>query len=217
MQDAVAIERIRSKYLSLSAVMDERIRRQWAATEAIAIGWGGVSLVSKATGLARNTVSAGIRELSYRAEHPDEAVTSRLRAAGGGRKRATDVDPDLMRALESLVEPATRGDPESPLRWTCKSTQKLADELTRQNHPVTDRTVAALLKQAGFSLQANRKTREGTNHCDRNAQFEYINKRALAMRRQDQPVISVDTKKKELVGEFKNAGHEWEPQGTPQQ
>ena len=217
MQDAVAIERIRSKYLSLSAVMDERIRRQWAATEAIAIGWGGVSLVSKATGLARNTVSAGIRELSYRAEHPDEGVTSRLRAPGGGRKRATDVDPDLMRALESLVEPATRGDPESPLRWTCKSTQKLADELTRQNHPVTDRTVAALLKQAGFSLQANRKTREGTNHCDRNAQFEYINKRALAMRRQDQPVISVDTKKKELVGEFKNAGHEWEPQGTPQQ
>jgi len=108
MQDAVAIERIRSKYLSLSAVMDERIRRQWAATEAIAIGWGGVSLVSKATGLARNTVSAGIRELSYRAEHPDEGVTSRLRAPGGGRKRATDVDPDLMRALESLVEPATR-------------------------------------------------------------------------------------------------------------
>ena len=217
MHDAVAIERIRSKYLSLSAVMDERLRRQWAATEAITFGWGGVSLVSKATGLARNTVAAGVRELSYRAEHPEEAVASRLRGPGGGRKRATDVDPDLMQALEALVEPATRGDPESPLRWTCKSTQKLADELTRQNHPVTDRTVAALLKQAGFSLQANRKTREGTNHPDRNAQFEHINKRALAMRRQDQPVISVDTKKKELVGEFKNAGQEWEPKGTPQQ
>ena len=217
MHDAVAIERIRSKYLSLSAVMDERLRRQWAATEAITFGWGGVSLVSKATGLARNTVAAGVRELSYRAEHPEAAVASRLRGPGGGRKRATDVDPDLMRALEALVEPATRGDPESPLRWTCKSTQKLADELTRQNHPVTDRTVAALLKQAGFSLQANRKTREGTNHPDRNAQFEHINKRALAMRRQDQPVISVDTKKKELVGEFKNAGQEWEPKGTPQQ
>ena len=107
-----------------------------------------ISEISKRTGLARNTVAAGVRELSYRAQHPEEAVASRLRAPGGGRKRATDVDPDLMRALESLVEPATRGDPESPLRWTCKSTQKLADELTRQNHPVTDRTVAALLKKA---------------------------------------------------------------------
>ena len=217
MHDAIAIERIRNKYSSLSPVMDERLRRQWAATEALTLGWGGASLVSKATGLARNTIAAGVRELSYRAQHPTEAVVSRLRAPGGGRKRATDVDPDLMRALELLVDPATRGDPESPLRWTCKSTQKLADELTRQNHPVTDRTVAALLKQAGFSLQGNRKTREGTDHPDRNAQFEHINKRALAMRRQDQPVISVDTKKKELVGEFKNAGREWEPKGTPRQ
>ncbi len=200
MHDAAAIEGIRSKYSSLSPVMDERLRRQWAATEALIIGWGGVSLVSKATGLARNTIAAGVRELLHRAQHPNEEVTSRLRSLGGGRKRATDVDPDLMRALELLVDPTTRGDPESPLRWTCKSTQKLADELARQNHRVTDRTVATLLKQAGFSLQANRKTREGTDHPDRNAQFEYINKRALAMRRQDQPVISVDTKKKELVG-----------------
>lgn len=217
MHDAAAIEGIRSKYSSLSPVMDERLRRQWAATEALIIGWGGVSLVSKATGLARNTIAAGVRELLHRAQHPNEEVTSRLRSLGGGRKRATDVDPDLMRALELLVDPTTRGDPESPLRWTCKSTQKLADELARQNHRVTDRTVATLLKQAGFSLQANRKTREGTDHPDRNAQFEYINKRALAMRRQDQPVISVDTKKKELVGEFKNAGQEWQPKGTPQQ
>lgn len=200
MHDAATIERIRIKYLSLAPMMDERLRRQWAATEALTFGWGGVSLVSRATGLARNTVAMGVRELSYREQHPDDVVTPRLRAPGGGRKCATEIDPELMQALELLVDPATRGDPESPLRWTCKSTQKLADELTLQNHPVTDRTVAALLKQAGFSLQANRKTREGTNHPDRNAQFEHISKRAIAMRRKGQPVISVDTKKKELVG-----------------
>lgn len=217
MHDAATIERIRIKYLSLAPMMDERLRRQWAATEALTFGWGGVSLVSRATGLARNTVAMGVRELSYREQHPDDVVTPRLRAPGGGRKCATEIDPELMQALELLVDPATRGDPESPLRWTCKSTQKLADELTLQNHPVTDRTVAALLKQAGFSLQANRKTREGTNHPDRNAQFEHISKRAIAMRRKGQPVISVDTKKKELVGEFKNAGQEWEPKGTPRQ
>jgi hypothetical protein len=216
MQDAATIERIRSKYLSLAPVMDERMRRQWAATEAFSLGWGGVSTVSQATGLARNTVAAGLRELRHRQQYPEEAVTPRVRVPGGGRKRATEVDPDLLQALELLVDPATRGHPESPLRWTCKSTRKLAEELTRQDHPVTDRTVAALLKQAGYSLQANRKTREGSDHPDRNAQFEYINKQVLAAQRKDQPVISVDTKKKELVGEFKNGGQEWEPQGKPQ-
>jgi len=215
MHDASTIERIRSKYLSLAPVMDERVRRQWAASEAVALGWGGVSLVSVATGLARNTVTSGVRELQHREQYPDDVVTSRQRSAGAGRKRAVEIDLDLMRALELLVDPLTRGHPESPLRWTCKSTQKLAAELTRQNHPVSDRTVAALLKQAGYSLQANRKTREGSKHPDRNAQFEYINKCVLTQQRKDQPVISVDTKKKELVGEFKNPGQEWEPQGKP--
>ena len=217
MQDAVTTERIRSKYRALLPVMDERTRRQWAAAEAIELGWGGVSTVAAATGLARNTVASGVRELRRRQLHPEEVVVPRLRASGAGRKRAVELDPDLIQALERLVDPATRGHPESPLRWTCKSTQKLADELTRQNHPVSDRTVATLLKRAGYSLQANRKTREGCHSPDRNAQFEHINQRVLAMQRRSQPVISVDTKKKELVGEFKNPGQEWEPQGNPTQ
>ena len=217
MQDAAAIERIRSKYTALEPVMDERMRRQWAASEAVALGWGGVSAVSCATGLARNTVAAGVRELQYREQHPEEVVTFRQRVPGGGRKPLTETDPALMQALEALVAPMTRGHPESPLRWTCKSTLKLSEELRRQNHPVTDRTVAALLKQAGYSLQANQKTREGSNHPDRNAQFEYISRRVLSQQRRGEPVVSVDTKKKELVGEFKNAGREWEPKGTPRE
>lgn len=215
MEDAATIERIRMKYTSLAPVMDERMRRQWAASEAVALGWGGVSTVAKATGLARNTVASGVRELHHREQHPEELVTPRLRSVGGGRKRSSEVDSDLMQALELLVDPGTRGDPESPLRWTCKSTRRLADELTRQNHPVTDRTVAALLKQLGYSLQANRKTREGLDHPDRNAQFEHINDQVIAFQRKNQPVISVDTKKKELVGEFKNGGQEWEPKRSP--
>jgi hypothetical protein len=216
MQDAAAVERIRVKYLALSAVMDERLRRHWAATEATALGWGGISAVAAATGLARNTVAAGVRELAQRGEQSQAAIDIRLRRPGGGRKPITAVDPEVLRALEELVSPATRGHPESPLRWTCKSTAKLADELTQQNHPVSDRTVARLLKRAGYSLQANRKTREGSSHPDRNAQFEYINKQVLAFQKQNQPVISVDTKKKELVGEFKNPGQEWQPKGEPE-
>jgi hypothetical protein len=215
-QDATAAERIRQKYQSLSALMDERMRRQWAAAEATALGWGGVSLVSVATGLARNTIAVGIGELEYRQSHPPQAIDPRIREPGGGRKPVIQTDPLLRQALDALVDPATRGHPESPLRWTCKSTAKLAEELTRQNHPVSDRTVAALLKQAGYSLQANRKTREGSSHPDRNAQFEYIGRQVVASQRQGQPVVSVDTKKKELVGEFKNAGQEWRPQGEPQ-
>ena len=191
------------------------MRRQWAATEATALGWGGVSLVSIATGLARNTIAVGIGELEYRQSHPREAIALRIREPGGGRKPMTQTDPLLQQALDALVDPATRGHPESPLRWTCKSTAKLAEELTRQNHPVSDRTVAALLKQAGYSLQANRKTREGSSHPDRNAQFEYIGRQVVASQRRGQPVVSVDTKKKELVGEFKNAGQEWHPRGEP--
>lgn len=169
-----------------------------------------------ATGLARNTVASGVRELVQRREQGDLAISSRLRQPGAGRKRITETDPLLLHALEELVDPVTRGHPECPLRWTCKSTAKLAEELTRQNHPVTDRTVATLLKRAGYSLQASRKTREGSSHPDRNAQFEHINKQVLAFQKQNQPVISVDTKKKELVGEFKNPGQEWQPKGEPE-
>jgi hypothetical protein len=216
MQDATTIEQIRQKYLALSAVMDERMRRQWAAAEACALGWGGVTTVSAATGLARNTITTGLRELEHRQAHPSAAVGVRLRRAGGGRKPLTEVDPGLLQALDKLVDPVTRGHPESPLRWTCKSTRKLAQELQRQNHPVTDRTVASLLKQAGYSLQANRKTKEGSSHPDRNAQFEYINRHVIMCQKRCQPVVSVDTKKKELVGEFKNPGQEWQRKGEPE-
>jgi len=195
--------------------MDERMRRQWAATEALALGWGGVSAVAEATGLARNTVMAGMREVAHRRRYPRTKLNARIRSVGGGRKPLTQTDPGLQKALETLVDPATRGHPESPLRWTCKSTGNLAEELSKQHHPVTDRTVAMLLKAAGYSLQANRKMREGSSHRDRDAQFEYINRQVVALQKQFQPVISIDTKKKELIGEFLNAGREWEPAGQP--
>lgn len=217
MQDAAVIERIRNKFHTLDAVLDERSRRQWAATEAREYGYGGVTAVAAATGLARDTVAAGLRELEYRACHPDEPVAQQLRQPGAGRKRLTATDPTLVTALEALVEPLTRGDPESPLRWTCKSTRRLAAELTRQGHRVGYRTVAWLLHEAGYHLQANRKTREGNQHPDRNAQFEFINAQATRFQKRRQPVISVDTKKKELVGDFKNGGREWHPQGQPEE
>ena len=217
MQDATVAERIRRKYEALSSLLDERVRRQWAAAEAEALGWGGVSLVAAATGLARNTIAAGVAELEYRRENPLEAVSVRIRIAGGGRKRLTRTDPGLQKALDALIDPATRGHPESALLWTCKSTGNLAEELVRQNHRVSERTVATLLKEAGYSLQANRKTREGLSHPDRNAQFEHIARQAMARQKQGQPVVSVDTKKKELVGEFKNGGREWNPKGKPQE
>lgn len=215
MQDAMVVERIRSKFISLQAVMDERMRRQWAAAEAAQIGWGGVTAVAAATGLSRNTITTGLHELRYRESHPREVVEPRVRRPGGGRKQLIEIDPTLWEALEKMIDPLTRGDPESPLRWTCKSTRRLAEELTRQRHHVSDRTVAALLKSAGYSLQANRKTNEGASHPDRDAQFGYINRRVREFQRQQQPVISVDTKKKELVGEFKAVGTEWQPKGTP--
>jgi len=180
------------------------------------MGWGGVTRVSRATGLARNTIAAGITELEYRRTHSRQAVPERIRVVGGGRKSLIQSDPGLLKALAALVDPATRGHPESPLRWTCKSTGNLAKELTRQDHGVSDRTVARLLKDAGYSLQANRKTKEGAAHPDRNAQFEHINAQATSFLRAGQPVVSVDTKKKELVGEFKNAGREWRREGAPE-
>jgi len=216
MQDASVIERIRRKFLALDAVLDERSRRHWAAAEARDYGYGGVTAVATATGLARDTIAAGLRELEYRDSHPDEPVAECLRRSGAGRKRLTESDPTLLVALEALLEPLTRGDPMSLLRWTCKSTRRLATELTSQGHRVGDRTVALLLREAGYSLQANRKTREGGQHADRNAQFEFINRQATRFQKRRQPVISVDTKKKELVGDFKNGGREWRPEGEPE-
>jgi transposase len=214
MQDAKVVATIRRKYRSLRPEMDERMRRQWAASEARALGWGGVSLVARATGLSRPTITAGLQDLSLPAKKRAK-MAQRIRRPGGGRHRLSDTDPELISALEALIEPVTRGDPESPLRWTCKSTRRLAEELTRQDHPVGPSTVATLLRQAGYSLQANRKTREGASHPDRNAQFEYINSCVQRFQRRGRPAISVDAKKKELVGDFKNGGREWQPKGTP--
>jgi transposase len=192
--------------------MDERLRRQWAAAEASALGWGGISAVVAATGLSHNTIDRGIREL---ARGSRSTPAGGIRQSGGGRKAIAESDPSIVRELEALVEPTTRGDPESPLRWTCKSTRRLAEQLRHQGHRVSERTVARLLIDAGFSLQSNRKTKEGGHHPDRDAQFRYINDRVLAFQRRGQPVISVDTKKKELVGNFKNLGREWRRAGQP--
>ena len=215
MQQERALQLIESKYRSLAPMMDERVRRHWAATEAKAYGWGGVSAVSSATGMSRKTIRKGLAELGVREESPDAPVELRLRSPGGGRKRLTQTDPQLFESLEWLVDPTTRGDPMSPLRWTCKSTHELAKTLTAQGHELSPRTVGRLLNEAGFSLQSNRKTKEGAAHPDRNAQFEHINATVKRFQQRAQPVISVDAKKKELVGEFKNVGREWQPKGAP--
>jgi hypothetical protein len=215
MHDAAVTERIRRKFHALTVVMDERMRRQWAAAEAMELAWGGISCVANATGISRTTILAGIHEL--KAQQDSESLPSlSIRRPGGGRKLLVETDPELWDALDALVDPVTRGHPETPLRWTCKSTRQLAEELCRQNHPVSDRTVASLLHAAGYSLQANRKTREGKDHPDRNAQFEYISRQVQRVQKRGQPVVSVDTKKKELVGDFKNPGQEWRPKENPQ-
>jgi hypothetical protein len=198
--------------------MTERMRRQWAASEALALGRGGIATVTEATGLSRTTIWTGIKEIRHRAAHPEDEVSpERVRQSGGGRHLLTDQDTSLIHDLLALVEPMSRGDPMSPLRWTCKGTRTLAEELQRQGHAVSDRSVAALLHDLDYSLQANRKTHEGSGHPDRNAQFEHINARVLAFQRRGQPVISVDTKKKELVGDFKNGGRQWRPAGEPEE
>jgi hypothetical protein len=170
--------------------------------------------VSCATGLSRVTITAGLAELDLPAEQR-LAEATRIRRTGGGRPALRESDPQLLAALESLIEPMTRGDPESALRWTCKSTRRLAAELTRQGHPISRGTVATLLHEAGYSLQANCKTREGDSHPDRDAQFRYIDRMVRTRLRKEQPAVSVDTKKKELLGDFKNNGREWHPQGRP--
>jgi Rhodopirellula transposase DDE domain len=215
-QDEATIKRIRRKFEALSPEMDERIRRQWAATEARELGWGGVTLVAAATRLSRTTITAGLRELSLPTEERSEEAR-RVRRPGAGRPRLLEIDRDLLAALEGLVDPTSRGDPMSPLRWTCKSTRRLADELTRTGHPVSARTVATLLHEDGYSLQANRKTTEGKQHPDRNAQFEYVNAQVRRFLERGQPAISVDSKKKELVGRFKNGGREWRRKGKPEE
>ena len=199
-----------SKFTAMAPVLDERGRRLWAAAESIAIGYGGDALVSAATGLARETIRNGRRELAA-----GVPVTARLRRAGAGRPAVDQTQPGLTAALEALVEPLTRGDPTSPLRWTCKSRAKLTAALTTQGWRVSSTTVGRLLNALGYRLQSVRKSREGSSHPDRNAQFEHINATAAAFLAQGEPVVSVDTKKKELVGDFKNAGQEWQPQGTP--
>jgi len=217
MHDATTLDAIRRKYEVLNPVLDERSRRRWAAAEARELGWGGITAVSAATGLARDTIRAGLAELRLQQAQPPALPDARIRRPGGGRKPLAETDPGLAAALDRLVDPATRGHPESPLRWTCKSTRRLADELTRQGRPVSPNTVAALLRADGYSLQANRKTREGKQHPDRDAQFAYLNGRVQAFLKARLPVISVDAKKKELVGDFQNGGREWQPAGRPEE
>jgi hypothetical protein len=214
MQNEDMINKIRRKYERLSEVLDERSRRVWATVEAEGLGYGGQSIVAKATGLSRTTL--------HREESENEAAlpgirAGRIRKMGGGRKPIAKLEPRLLSALEALVEPTTRGDPVSPLRWTCRSTRQLAAALGKQGYRISHQTVASLLEGLGYSLQGNQKTKEGASHPDRDEQFKYIHGRVEDFQRRGQPVVSVDTKKKELVGDFKNGGQEWRPQGNPEQ
>jgi transposase len=210
----ITMDVIKSKYNLIKSRFDERSRRQWAAIEAKSIGRGGITLVSNSTGLSRTTITAAINEID--GDKDKKAGIKKIRRPGGGRKLLIEKEPSLLENLEKLVEPVTRGDPESPLRWTCKSTRKLADELNKQGYKVGDRKVAQLLHELNYSLQANRKVKEITSHPDRNAQFEHINKLTGLFQSKGQPVISVDAKKRELIGDFKNSGREWRQKNNPE-
>jgi hypothetical protein len=203
---------IKARFEMLAPYLNERTRRLAAAAEAAAIGRGGIARVSRATGVSRRAIASGLDQL----EAPDDLGAGRIRRPGGGRKRSVETDQTLRGDLERLIDPVTRGDPESPLRWTCKSIRKLAEELQRMGHATSHRMGAELLHESGYSLQGNRKTIEGKGHSDRNAQFEHINRKVRAALKAGEPVISVDAKKKELVGDFKNAGREWRPEGDPE-
>ena len=207
---------IAARHQQLEGILDERQRRLHAAVEARVLGHGGVKRVSAATGVARGSILAGIKELDLPQDTPADGVR-RVRRAGAGRKKLVDQDQGLKAALERLVEPTSRGDPMSALRWTCKSLMQLARELSEQGHSISHVSTGALLKEMGYSLQGNRKTLEGASHPDRNAQFEFINRMTEDALSKSQPVISVDTKKKELVGQYKNGGSEWMPKGSPRQ
>jgi Rhodopirellula transposase DDE domain len=208
---------VRQKYEALAPLLHEKAQRRWAACEARALGRGGISLVAAATGLSRPTIYRGLAELHSGTDDSEDLDSRRprIRRTGGGRHRLTTSDPSLLKDLQDLVDPATRGDPMSPLLWTCKSTRHLAEALRTRGHHVSHQTVARLLADCGYNLQANRKTEEGKDHPDRDAQFEQINRKVRSFQRRGQPVVSVDTKKKELVGNYKNPGQEWEPKGRP--
>jgi len=210
---------LQRKYELLRPRLDEVSMRLCAATDAMILGRGGPSLVAKASGLSRTTIYAGLSDLDQTTVPPvvPPKTAGRIRQPGGGRKRLTETNPDLLRDLDKLVDPITRGDPESPLRWTCKSTTRLTKELRDQGHQVSQRTVWTLLDQLGYSMQSNRKTREGTEHPDRDAQFLYIAEKVQQFQQTGFPVISVDTKKKELIGRFKNGGREWQRKGQPEE
>jgi transposase len=208
------LETVHDKYRSLAPVLTERSRRLWAATEAKALGHGGVALVERATGISRSTIQRGLRELES-----GEALAlgpDRIRRAGAGRIPTGVKDPSLLEDLEALIEPSTAGDPDSPLRWTVKSVRTLADALRERGHDVSYTLVAEWLHELGYTLQANQKKREGARHPDRDAQFRYINDQVRRFQKKSQPAISVDTKKKELVGDFKNPGRSWRPKGNPE-
>lgn len=205
-------DNIRKRFELLASLLDERAQRLLVGAEAACIGYGGVSIVSRATGVSREAVSEGVKDVT----EPERLPRGRIRREGGGRKRTVLKDPTLLKDLESLIEPTTRGDPESPLRWTCKSLRKLSAELNAMGHSTSHRMVGELLHEMKYSLQANKKTIEGSSHPDRNAQFEHISKAVQGQLDSVQPAISVDTKKKELVGNFKNAGRELCPQGDPE-
>jgi biotin operon repressor len=213
MFDADVIKNIQNKYESFLPYLNERTRRIWAAIEATTLGYGGVSAVAAATGLSRNTIAAGIRELQN--NKGKAVVPVQIRQPGAGRKLVEEIDPTILKALESLVEPTTRGDPQSSLRWTCKSVTKLAEELQRLGHQVCPKTVYNLLQAMNYSLQSNRKTTFGSAHPDRDKQFEHIANTVTRFQQRHRPVISVDTKKKELVGNYKNTGQEWQPKRQP--
>ena len=206
------VEVIRSKFLALQPVMDERMTRLWAGAEAEAIGNGGIAIVEEATGMSRTTIRVGRDELR---EGVDRSDVVNVRRSGGGRPAIEVTRPEIIPTLESLVDPVTRGDPESPLRWTSKSTRKLAEELGARGYKVSPQKVGQLLHASGYSLQGTQKTLEGSSHPDRNEQFEFINERVESFQARQAPVISVDTKKKELIGDYTNGGREWQPKGQP--
>lgn len=210
-------EQIREQYRLIRDSLDERGRREWAASEAMALGYGGIARVHRGTGIVPSTIGKGINELRERdASGAPPEGPRRVRRAGGGRRSKVAEDPHLLGALEALIEPSTRGDPESALRWTCRSVRELAAALTRAGHTISYRTVSRLLKSLNYSLQSNKKTLEGAQHVDRDAQFKYINAQTKKRLKAGHPAISVDTKKKELIGQYKNAGAEYRPKGQPE-
>jgi hypothetical protein len=217
MDEKIIVDEIKRKYKAIESELDERGRRIWAAVEADSIGHGGVVSVARATGLAESTIRIGRRESKEPLEKMNEPSKRRVRKAGGGRKQLVEKDCDLLNLLDALVEPTSRGDPMSPLRWTCKSTRRLAKELTACGHAISHAKVGKLLAKLDYSLQSTRKRMEGKTHIDRDAQFEFIYNKVNDVQNRYQPVISVDAKKKELIGKFANSGHEYQPKGKPEE